>query len=379
MIVRHFLHWIRTASPDARADATGALARAYLYSDLSPDDRLAAEGAMIMQLDDPDLAVRRSLAEALGASPEAPRAVILALGDDLPEIAAIVLERSPLFTELELVDLVGSGELLVQVAVARRANLQRSVCAAIAEVGAAEACIALIENEEADILPFSVARMLERHGELGAIRTGLLGRKNLPAVSRQALVAKLSEILAGFVSERDWLEPQRAECAIREACEKATVAVAADSASAELKPLVQQLSESGRLTPGLMLRALLCGNVEFFEQALIQLSGLPPARVAALVHDRHGTGLRALCSRAGLPASIYPAFRAALGAMHEVGFLAETSGRARLKRRMVERVLTLCEGSSSDDVMPLLALLRRFATEAARDEARLLCHELVAA
>lgn len=334
---------------------------------------------MIMQLDDPELMVRRSLAEALGASAEAPRAVILALGDDLPEIAAIVLERSPLFTEIELVDLVGSGELAVQLAIARRANLPRSVCAAIAEVGAAEACIALIENEEADILPFSVARMLERHGELGAIRTGLLGRKNLPAVSRQALVAKLSEILAGFVSERDWLEPQRAECAIREACEKATVAVAADSASAELKPLVQQLSESGRLTPGLMLRALLCGNVEFFEQALIQLSGLPPARVAALVHDRHGTGLRALCSRAGLPPSIYPAFQAALAAMHEVGFLAETDGRARLKRRMVERVLTLCEESSSDDVMPLLALLRRFATEAARDEARLLCHELVAA
>ena len=379
MIVRHFLHWIRTALPAARADATGALARAYLYSDLSPDDRLAAEGAMIMQLDDPDPMVRRSLAEALAASPEAPRPVILALGDDLPEIAAIVIERSPVFTEIELVDLVGSGDLPVQLAVARRADLPRSVSAAIAEVGAAEACIALIENAEADILPFSIARMLERHGDLGAIRTGLLERKNLPAVSRQALVAKLSEILAGYVSERDWLEPQRAEWAIREACEKATVAVAADSVNTELTPLVQQLSESGRLTPGLMLRALLCGNVDFFEQALVQLSGLPPARVAALVHDRHGTGLRALYSRAGLPESLYPAFRAALAAIHEVGFLDEAGGRARLKRRMVERVLTLCAESPSNEVMPLLALLRRFATEAAREEARLLCHEPVAA
>ena len=44
MIVRHFLDWIRSAPAGKRAEATGALARAYLYSDLSPDDAAAAEG-----------------------------------------------------------------------------------------------------------------------------------------------------------------------------------------------------------------------------------------------------------------------------------------------------------------------------------------------
>ena len=52
MIVRQFLHWVRQASAGERAEATSALARAYLYSDLSSDDRAAAEGAMIMLLDD---------------------------------------------------------------------------------------------------------------------------------------------------------------------------------------------------------------------------------------------------------------------------------------------------------------------------------------
>jgi len=65
MIVRQFLHWVRTATPGHRAEATAALARAYLYSDLSPDDRAVAEGAMIMLLDDPSPMVRRALAEAL--------------------------------------------------------------------------------------------------------------------------------------------------------------------------------------------------------------------------------------------------------------------------------------------------------------------------
>jgi len=48
-----------------------------------------------------------------------------------------------------------------------------------------------------------------------------------------------------------------------------------------------------------------------------------------------------------------------------------------LRRRMVERVLTQCE-ADQDAASPLLILLRRFATESAREEARLFCEELAA-
>jgi hypothetical protein len=44
---------------------------------------------------------------------------------------------------------------------------------------------------------------------------------------------------------------------------------------------------------------------------------------------------------------------------------------------MVERVLTHCETDPSA-AEPLLILLRRFATESAREEARLFCDELMA-
>src|SRR2546423_1117772 len=44
MIVRQFINWIRTAPAGERAEATRALARAWLISDLSHDDRVAARG-----------------------------------------------------------------------------------------------------------------------------------------------------------------------------------------------------------------------------------------------------------------------------------------------------------------------------------------------
>ena len=170
MIVRDFLQWIRTAPASERAEATSALARAYLYSDLSPDDLGAAEGAMLMLLDDPSPLVRRALADALAASPSAPPAIVIALAADQPQIAAPVYALSPLFVDADLVDAVATGGAAVQAAIASRAALPCSVAAAIAEVGTAESCLILVENPDADIAPFSIDRIVERFGHLAAIR-----------------------------------------------------------------------------------------------------------------------------------------------------------------------------------------------------------------
>jgi hypothetical protein len=64
--------------------------------------------------------------------------------------------------------------------------------------------------------------------------------------------------------------------------------------------------------------------------------------------------------------------------MREGDLMSEPGGSARLKRRMIERVLTGCEKEALDELAPLLTLLRRFATEAAREEARLLCDDMLA-
>ena len=378
MIVRHFLQWVRTAPAGERAEATSALARAYLYSDLSRDDLAAAEGAMLMLLDDPSPLVRRALADALAASPSAPPSIVFALAGDQPQIAAAVLALSPLFVDADLVDAVATGAPAVQAAIAIRAALPRSVAAAIAEVATAESCLLLLENRDAEIALFSIDRIVERFGHLAAIRETLLARDDLTVATRQTLVIKLSETLTGFVVDREWLDADHAQRIAREACEKATVTIAAETPGSEIRPLIRHLRVNGQLTAGLILRALLSGNVALFEEALAELSELPINRVSSLLYDRGSAGLRAMFDKAGLPASTYPAFKEAIEAMREGGFIGEPGGAARLKRRMIERVLTRCENDEIDELAPLLTLLRRFATEAAREEARLFCDELVA-
>src|SRR3569833_186968 len=121
MIVREFLQWLRTAPSGERAAATSALARAYLYSDLSADDHAAAEGAMIMLLDDPSPLVRRALAEVFAGCAEAPPIVVHALANDQPDVAEPILKNSPHLLDADLVEAVAAGEPDRQIAIASRA------------------------------------------------------------------------------------------------------------------------------------------------------------------------------------------------------------------------------------------------------------------
>jgi len=379
MIVRQFLQWVRNAPPGERAEATSALARAYLHSDLSPDDLAAAEGAMIMLLDDPSPLVRRAMSEVFASSQKAPQVVVNALAaDQVVDVAYPVLTRSPMLLDDDLVDLIATGTPETQVAIASRVLLSRPLAAAISEVGSAEACLTLLENPDADIALFSIDRIVERFGHLAAIRENLTARDDLPMTTRQALLSKLSQTLAGFVTGRNWLGTEHAEYAAREACEKATLALAAETPYEEVGALMQHLRQSGQLTGGMILRALLSGNVVLFEEALAELSGVPLDRVTSYIHDKNISGFHALYRKAGLPDVAYPAFREAITAMRDGILIGEQGGVARLKRRMVERVLARCSNERGPEMVSLLALLRRFAVEAAREEARMFCDDLVA-
>src|SRR6202046_2606173 len=343
MIVRQFISWIRTAPAGERAEATRALARAWLISDLTEDDRGAAEGALLMLLDDPSPLVRRAMAEVFACSHEAPAAIVQALALDQPSVALPILEYSPLLIDADLVDIVATGDGETQCAIARRISLPASVCAAIAEVGTAAAALEVIENAYAELPPFSWDRIVERHGHLAAIRESMLVLEDLPAATRAALVAKLSNTLAQFVVAKTWRSAARAERVAGEARDRSTVNIAASSRGDEMRGLVAHLRATSQLTAGLILRALLSGNLELFDSAVAELSALPHPRVSARVHARGGASLHALLRRAGLPESTFAAFQMALEVSHETGFVDSAERAARLRRRMVERVLTHCE------------------------------------
>jgi uncharacterized protein (DUF2336 family) len=232
------------------------------------------------------------------------------------------------------------------------------------------ACQALLANREIALTRASLRRLAERFGDLPDIRHMLFERPELTVDVRQMLIRQLSTSLSSLVCGRGSVDADEADAVSREACERATVALAADADPDDLIDLVAHLRDSGQLTAALMLRALCCGNVAFFELALAALSGVPEARVTSLIRGGRVAALRAVYSRAGLPALAFDAFAAALETCQEIaGYGGSTEGY-RSARLMVDRILARYQAISNGEMTELLVMVRRFAADATRSAAR---------
>ena len=125
----------------------------------------------------------------------------------------------------------------------------------------------------------------------------------------------------------------------RDACDRATVALAAETESDELPALVEHLRVTGQLTTGLLLRGVCAGNVALFETALAVLAHTPVERVASLVRAGRVNVLRAIYSKAGLPPRAFDAFAAALDTWRRIAEEGGMDDRYQATRRMVDAVL----------------------------------------
>ncbi len=365
-LVRRFLAWMQRAPVERRAEAVSALARAFLYSDLSPEVRAEAVVALTSILDDPSAYVRRALAEAFASATQAPRHIVAALAADQPDVARIVLARSPVLTDHELVDGAAIGDVAVRLDIARRPRLGAAVAGALAEIGEAPPAVALAGNHGAVLPPGVLRRLFERFGDLAEMREALLARAGLPAALRAEIASATARALADFVVARDWLSPQRADRIARDAREQTYVGIAKASSSMDLADLVARLRESGGLTVALLLRALLSGDRGLFRQSLVDLSGLAEGRVAGLIRSPGGQGFAALYAKAGLPPHFLPAFRAAL----EIVGSDEAPAGEGVSYPVTSRLIRACEKLADPTLAPILSMLWRFAGESAREEAR---------
>lgn len=374
MIVEQFLRWMADAPDDRRAEATSALARAYLFSDLSEDEREAADAALTLLLDDPCVSVRRALADALARSPDAPREVVLALAGDLPQIALPILRHSPVLLDAELVDFVEGYSDPLPCAIAERAEVSEPVCRALVTHGTANACAALLANEGADLTPALLACVVERHGREPGVREALMQRDDVPIEIRQMLLKQVGDLLSDHPLVRRGLNAARAKAVVNEARERATVSLASSAAPHETGALVEHLLQTGQLTAGLMLRAVCTGNAVLFEAALVRLTGLSRKRVANVLQEGRSLPLRALLGRAGLPPRTHSLFCVAVSVWRDLLSAAPNApalaGSARVSRLLIGEVLARYQEQDGVEADDLVVMLRRFSAEIARDAAR---------
>jgi uncharacterized protein (DUF2336 family) len=371
LVVAQFIDWVEGAPAGCKPQAMRALAAAYLAASADHPARPAMAAAITLLLDGARADVRLALAAAFAESPAAPRHIVAALAADQINVATVVLGRSPVFVDAELVDLVARAAAPIQMAIASRPTLSLAVSAAIAEVGSREVCLALLANTRAAVDATPLARIAERFGAEAEVRTALLDRPDLPAEVHQTLVKRVADALGAMVIAKAWVSEARATLVTREATDRATVFIAGEAEATSLPALVEHLRASGQLTTALMLRAICAGNLDFFQAALAALARVPLARVVNLVTSHRIGALRALYAKAGLPRMAFEAFAAALDIWAEVAAEHADSDRYRSTSDVADAILRRYAGVTGDSAggSELAAMLRRFAADQARDAA----------
>ena len=364
VVVSHFLKWIYTARVSERAAAANALARAYVNSELPFEDRCAAEAALTLLLDDASSKVRLAMAEALSMSHHAPLQIISALASDQPEVAGVVLARSPLLTDADLINRVASSPKVTQKLIADRPFVSMALSAAIAEIGEAEACAVLLANSGADIASLSFRRMAERHGHLPLVREALISDARLPADCRHMLLVKLGEMLKTSPLVMALMGAARADRVMRDACVKASVTLIEGTRQEEHAALIEHLRLRGDLTASFLIRTIAHGKVDFFGSALVALSQQSEQRVRALLAGGHDVALQALFRSAGLAAATHAIILRALKIWREVANGKRIAGVQEVSWLMLKEL----GGQSVEG--DLAALVKSIHLDALRENAR---------
>jgi uncharacterized protein (DUF2336 family) len=371
MIIEQFLKWVESARVAERTAAAGALARAYLTSELTLDERCSAEAALTVLLDDPSPNVRFALAEALSNSAFSPVHLITALCADQPEIAGIVLVRSPLLADSDLIDRIALGAPEVQCAVAMRGQLSSAVSAAMSEVGCLPAVQMLLENSGAKIAKLSMRRLVERFGHHAEMRQLLLADERLPADARHALVVKVGEALSDMPMVRALIGTARAQRITKEACVRACLTLVDEAGPSEHAALVEHLRHSGSLTTAFVLRVLIHGKIGFFATIVAALSGQDEPRIKAQLSGGRVAVLTALYRRCGFTDAVATLLMRGVDCWRAVANGKLQAGPQEIARRMLEQFgadqTTPAFAHGNDD---LVALIRSIYLETVRENGR---------
>ena len=309
---------------------------------LSDGERKIANEVLGFIAEDAASLVRRALAITLKNSPELPRDVALKLAADIDSIAVPVLNFSPVFNDIDLVEILKSRAAAKIIAVAKRPKVSGSVVENIVRYGDSKAVAELAANDGAEISPEIASHMLESYRDNDLISQAFIRRRDLPIGIVEKLIARVSEETALELTKRHAVPVELAIELASRARERATIDIIDQSTKTrDIGLLARRLEEEARLTHSLIIRAAGCGEMRLVEHALAVKANISHSKAALMVHDSGPFSLQALCKHASMPDTTARILRAACAIYRDLELSGKAYDRAYFRETMILRILTL--------------------------------------
>ena len=355
-----------------------ATACAYLNPLVETGERDDLEAALTVLTEDNSPAVRMAIAQGFGAYASAPRHIMSSLASDSTEISVVVISRSPVFHDSELISFLKTENSRKQVAISCRPWLSTELTRTICQLGCRDAVFGALENPVAEFREDDLHQIAMRFGQDTKIRASLLKRRDLATRTRHILIAKLGVALSGLLREKSWMPAERVEQAVGDACDRASIIFAARAREEDISCVVHNLIAEDRLTVAFLVRAICMGNISLVASALSELSGIRFAKVETILTRNRQSAFRAVYERAGLPASAFLVFKTAISAWRRLLLSNSSLNKARLPFIVTREVLDAYSNKPEFADHDLLVLLRRLSSETARENSKAQVMEIAA-
>lgn len=327
-------------SPDSRVETAAKVAAGFDRGSLSDKERGLAEEIFRIMLNDAEVRVREAISSNLKESTTVPHDVALSLANDVASVSLPILSFSEVLTDEDLIAIINAHGEEHQIGISKRLHVTSAVSDSLIDTGNEHVVTSLVKNEGAEISEASFEKVINTLGDNEQVQNAMVGRSFLPISVTEKLVTKVSESLRDELVKRHELTDDTATDLILQSRERATVTLSTQSDGNDVRKLVKQLRQNGRLTPSIVLRALCMGDLRFFESSLSELAKIPLINARALIHDPGRIGLKRLWLACKMPEPQLLAVYAALDAVTELEYNGEAQDRERFSRRLIELILT---------------------------------------
>lgn len=243
--------------------------------------------------------VRIALARRLAQRDDAPHALIALLANDKIDVAGLVLARSSVLTEQDLIDIVRTATTLHQRLVAARPDVTERLSEALAESTDNAVIQILLRNANAKIAHATLDVIALRLDDNEVLQEALLTRPGLPKEIAARLYGEVADSLKAFIVQHFDVDAESLSADLAES------AAPPDGAASAHAKLIAKLAHGGDLTAGFLLRSLKQGQIDLFEAGLAARLNIAPDKVRDLIYSRGAYFLALICRALGIDRSVF--------------------------------------------------------------------------
>ena len=251
--------------------------------------------------------VLAELAQNFADAEDAPVGLMRDLANHAFEIAAPILQRSPVLDDQTLLKVVGSQSQSHIKAVAQRERVSETLSDAIVKFGDDHAVDALVRNDGAKISRTSLEVVVDRARDSSVLHEGVIGRRDMPLDLLNEMYFVVEASLREQILKRNaTVDAKTLDAALAKTRERLRKsAIAMNDETRKALAFIQSKKASGELNARLLVSLYREAKQAHFLYGLAELTNLDADTAQELIERHDIDGLAMICRAANIERPLF--------------------------------------------------------------------------